>query len=76
MAVIEPKTVTLKNGQKACIRTRTSEDAEKVLKCVEAVFADDRFFLTTVEEIREHLTVEKYTDGSYDDCICMYRFVE
>lgn len=62
MATIEPKTVTLKNGQKACIRTRTLADAEKVLRCVETIFSDDRFFLTTIGEIREKLTVEKYTE--------------
>ena len=62
MAVIEPKHVTLKNGQKACIRTRKLEDVEKVMRCVEAIFSNDRFFMTTIEEIREQLTVEKQTE--------------
>ena len=62
MAAIEPKTVMLKNGQKACIRKRKLEDAEKVLNCVEEIFADDHFFMTTIEEIREKLTLEKYTE--------------
>lgn len=59
MAVIEPKTVTLKNGQEACIRTRTLEDSEKVIKCLDGVFSDDRFFLTTIEEFREQQSIEK-----------------
>ena len=62
MAVIEPKHVTLKNGKEACIRTRTLADAEKVMRCVEAIFSNDRFFMTTIEEIREQLTVEKQTE--------------
>lgn len=33
-----------------------------MLRCVEAVFADDRFFLTTIEEIRENFTLEKYAE--------------
>ena len=59
MAMIEPKMVTLKNGTKACIRTRTLEDSEKVIKCVQDVFSDDRFFLTTLEEIRGQQSIEK-----------------
>ncbi len=62
MAIIEPIVATLNNGKKACIRTRTLEDADKVMKCVEATFANDRFFLMTIEEIREHQTIEKYTE--------------
>ncbi len=62
MAIIEPRIVTLKNGKEACIRTRTLEDAEKSLKCIETVFADDRFFLTTLDEIRQQLSVEKYSE--------------
>lgn len=59
MAVIEPKTITLKNGKKACIRNRTIEDSENVLTCVDRIFQDDRFFLTTLEEIREQASIEK-----------------
>ena len=62
MATIEPKTVTLKNGQQACIRNRTIEDAEAVFKCLDAIFADDRFFLTTLEEMRENFSAEKYIE--------------
>jgi len=62
MAVIESKAVTLKNGQKACIRNRTNKDAEKATQCIEAVFADDRFFLTTLDELKQQLTVEKYIE--------------
>jgi len=58
VAAIEPKIVMLKNSKKACIRNRTTEDSEKVLKCVLEIFQDDRFFLTTLEEIREKATIE------------------
>lgn len=59
MAVIEPKTVTLKNGKKACIRTRKLEDSEQVLKYLDEVFLDDRFSMTTLEEFREQAAIEK-----------------
>ena len=59
MAVIEPKQVTLKNGQKACLRSRTGRDTENVFKFLDRVFADDRFFLTTLDEIRELRSFEK-----------------
>ncbi len=59
MAMIEPKNVTLKNGKKACIRNRTLEDAANVIKCLDRIFSDDRFFLTTLEEIRDQASIEK-----------------
>ena len=62
MAVIESKTVTLKNGTKACIRTRTLEEFEKVRDCVEAIFSDDRFFMSTTAESKEWRTLDKYTE--------------
>ena len=62
MAVIEPKIVILKNGQKARIRTRTLEDASKMQACMEAIFSDDRFFLTTTAESKEWLTFERFKE--------------
>ncbi len=59
MAIIEPKNVMLKNGKQACIRTRKLEDSEKVIKCLQDIFSDDRFFLTTQEEIRGQQSIEK-----------------
>lgn len=72
MAVIEPKTVILKNGTIACIRNRTIEDSAKVIKCVDEIFQDDRFFMTTLEEIREQASIEKANErtelfNSHDD---------
>jgi RimJ/RimL family protein N-acetyltransferase len=70
MAVIEPKTVTLKNGKKACLRTPTVEDTEILLEYLKAIFVDDRFFLTTAEEAEEWHTPEKQQeriDGNYRD---------
>ena len=59
MAVIEPRTVTLKNGQEACIRTPVAEDTEKVLEYLKAIFVDDWFFLTTAEEAKEWQTPQR-----------------
>jgi RimJ/RimL family protein N-acetyltransferase len=59
VAIIEPKTITLKNGKIACIRTRTPKDTERVPDFLESVFSDDVFFLTTLEEIREDWSTEK-----------------
>lgn len=59
MAVIEPKTVTLKNGKQVCIRTPVAEDAKKVIEYLKAVFTDDRFFMTTAEEAKQWQTPEK-----------------
>lgn len=59
MAVIEAKTVLLKNGKEVCIRTRAPKDTEKVLDFLESVFSDDVFFLTTIEEIKEDWSAEK-----------------
>lgn len=62
MAIIEPKQVTLKNGRQVCIRNRTNEDVDNVFKCFEAIFADDHFFVTTIDEIRENFSAEKYVE--------------
>ena len=59
MAVIEPKTVTLKNGNKGCLRPRSCQDTESVFKFLDSVFAEDRFFLTTLDEIRDLRSFEK-----------------
>ena len=59
MAAIEPRTVTLKNGQQVCIRTPTVEDIPQIIDCLKEIFTDDRFFLLTAEEIQEKLTVEQ-----------------
>ena len=58
MAVIEPKTVTLKNNQQICIRTPAVGDIPQIIDCVRDIFTDDKFFLLTAEEIEEKLTAE------------------
>ena len=60
MALIEPNSVTLKNNKTVCIRNRTMEEAALMRRYMEVVFRDDRYFLTTGEEIREWLTEEQY----------------
>ncbi|MHC4552019.1 MAG: GNAT family N-acetyltransferase, partial [Planctomycetota bacterium] len=62
MATIEPKTVTLKNGKKVCIRNRTLDDAEAMQTYMEAIFADDRYFMSTTEESKEWLTFEVFKE--------------
>ncbi len=59
MAVIEPKTVILKNGQKVCLRSRTGRDIENVFTFLDGVFSEDRFFLTTLDEIQAIRSPEK-----------------
>ena len=44
MALIEPKTVVLKNGKEACIRRRRDDEAQAVFDCLKAIFSDNRFF--------------------------------
>jgi RimJ/RimL family protein N-acetyltransferase len=70
MAAIEHKNVTLKNGQEVCIRTPIAEDTSSVIKYLKAVFADDRFFMTTAEEAKEWQTIEKeqeHIQKNYED---------
>ena len=59
MAVIEPKTVILKNGKEVCIHTPVAEDALSVIRYLKAVFVDDRFFMTTEEEAQKWQEPEK-----------------
>lgn len=59
VAVIKSKTVTLKNGQKACIRTPIAEDTSSVIEYLKVIFADDHFFMTTAEEAKKWQTIEK-----------------
>ena len=59
MSGLFPKEFTLKNGKKIIIRPAEPNDAEALLKFSEEIFKDDKFFLTTREEIAEQLTVEK-----------------
>ncbi|MHC4292292.1 MAG: GNAT family N-acetyltransferase [Planctomycetota bacterium] len=59
MAAIEPKTVTLKNGKKVCLRTPIEEDAKKALNYLAEIFQDDHFFHTTAEEAKECWSEEK-----------------
>jgi len=58
MAVIEPRIVTLKNGKEVCIRPRQLEDAPAVMAYMDAIFADDRYFMTTAAEAQEWKTAE------------------
>ena len=56
---MEPQEFTLKNGKKITIRQAEPYDAQIILKLSEEIFEDDEFFLTTRQEIKEHLTFEK-----------------
>lgn len=58
MAVIEAKRIVLKNGKEVCLRTPAAEDTKEVLKYLEGIFKDDRFFLTTAEEGKEWQKIE------------------
>ena len=68
MAVIEPKTVILKNGIEVCIRTPTEQDVTKTLKYLKEVFQDDRFFGTTSEDAKEFQTPEKQHERINSHC--------
>jgi ribosomal protein S18 acetylase RimI-like enzyme len=59
MSGLFPKEFTLKNRKKIVIRQAEPNDAEALLRFFEEIFKDDKFFLTTREEILEKLTVEK-----------------
>lgn len=70
MATIEPKTVTLKNGLEVCIRTPVADDTANLLEYLKAIFADDRFFMTTAEEAEARQTPEKeqeFLQSNYDN---------
>ena len=70
MAAIEPKTVTLKNGKTVCIRTPVATDTLCAIDYLKAVFASDRYFMTTAEEAKEWQTIEKeqaIIQKNYDD---------
>lgn len=59
MAIIEPKTVTLKNGRQVCICTPGKDDVPLFMDYMEKIFADDRYFLTTAREAKDCWTPEK-----------------
>ncbi len=56
---MKPREFELKNGKKIIIRQAEPDDARIILKLSEEIFEDDEFFLTTRQEIKEHLTFEK-----------------
>jgi ribosomal protein S18 acetylase RimI-like enzyme len=56
---MEPQEFTLKNGKKITIRQAELNDAEALMRYAEEIFKDDKFLLTTRQEIAEDLTVEK-----------------
>ena len=56
---MEPQEFTLKNGKKIAVRQAELNDAEALLRYAEELFKDDKFLLTTRQEIAEDLTVEK-----------------
>lgn len=59
MATIEAKLVTLKNNVPVCVGTPREPDAPAVIDYLKAVFADDRYFMTTAAEAEEWQTPEK-----------------
>jgi RimJ/RimL family protein N-acetyltransferase len=59
MAAIEPKQVQLRNHVTVCICTPQEQDAPAVIDYLKAVFADDRYFMTTAAEAEEWQTPEK-----------------
>lgn len=59
MAAIEPIQVQLRNHFSVCICTPQEQDASAVIDYLKAVFADDRYFMTTAEEAEEWQTPEK-----------------
>ncbi len=56
---MKPREFELKNGNKITIRQAELNDAEALLRYSEEIFEDDKFLLTTRQEISEYLTVEK-----------------
>lgn len=48
--IFEPKTITLKNGQQAILRSPTIEDAEMLLTQIKACCGETEFLLKTPEE--------------------------
>jgi len=55
-----PKQVTLKDGTTALIRKAVPDDAECLLKLFNETVKDDRYVLTTIEDVKEmQMTVEK-----------------
>jgi RimJ/RimL family protein N-acetyltransferase len=70
MAVIESRTVMLKDGRQVCIRTPVADDTPAAIEYIKTVFADDHFFLTTAEEMKVWQTPEKeqeHIQKYYDD---------
>jgi len=59
MSKLEPKELRLKNGQKIIIRPAQPEDAQNLLDYTKTIFEDDRFFPTTLNDLKDELTLEK-----------------
>ena len=59
MSNIKPKDFELKNGQKIIVRQAESEDAQALLDYTNKIFVEDKFFVTTLDDIRDKLNVGK-----------------
>jgi RimJ/RimL family protein N-acetyltransferase len=57
---IEPHEITLKNGRQTIIRAAVETDAESLLRFFDAIVSEDKYNVTTMEDVEElQMTVEK-----------------
>ena len=62
MATIKPKKVTLTSGKEVCVRVRQVEDTPAVMEYMDAILADDQYFMTTAPEAQVWKTPEKINE--------------
>ena len=59
MSRLFPKEFTLKNGKKLMVREAREKDAKDLLVFTQDILREDEFYITTLEDLSEKLTVEQ-----------------
>lgn len=59
MSRLFPKELAVKNGRKIIVREAEKKDAENLLAFTRKVLREDEFYVTTLDDLKEELTVKK-----------------
>jgi RimJ/RimL family protein N-acetyltransferase len=59
MSKLFPKEFTLKNDAKLVVRQAQEQDAENLLAFTQGILQEDEFFITTLEDLKQELTLDK-----------------
>jgi RimJ/RimL family protein N-acetyltransferase len=57
-----PTKFTLENGKELIVRQAEERDSENLLAFTQEILMDDEFYVTTLEDLKEKLTIEQMTE--------------